>query len=111
MTDEEHQEISILLWDGVLGPNNCGGYNTAVDIDILAVLSELYAARKSGDAMFVDDLASKLGMSQTHVELIQYMLCSQDLASYGTSPRGCWLEQKGIDLYERVMRYHLELIG
>lgn len=47
-------------------------------------------------------IAEKLGLSPNYVELIQYLLCNNGHAEYGTSPRGCWLTDKGIEVYEKL---------
>lgn len=97
LTKEQEDELQEVLWgkDGVDIPS--GGYNSAVDLDVMSVLLLL-----SEKQVFNDDLAVATGMSQEHVELIQYILCSRDLADYGTSPRGCWLTDKGKVLAEKI---------
>jgi hypothetical protein len=70
----------------------CFSYNTAVDNDVIAVMEQMLT-----DNRWVTDIAEATGLSATHVELIQYILCSAGLAEYGTSPRGCWPEQPKFD--------------
>lgn len=81
------------LWDalGVLG-----GYNSSVDNDIRAVLKSMRPGY-----IYNDDIAIATGLSRTHVELIQYLLCNAELADYGTSPRGCWLTPEGEKLADK----------
>jgi hypothetical protein len=85
-----------LIWDQ-LGLDCCG-HNSAVDDQIVAVL-ELVSGP---DFIFNDDIAEKTGMTKEHVELIQYLLCSADLAEYGTSPRGCWGTEKAQQLLLKI---------
>lgn len=72
-------------WGDCLGLS-CGGYNSEVTNDILAVMRVIIDDRPA----YVTDIAEKTGLLPKHVELIQYILCSADLCEYGTSPRGCW---------------------
>lgn len=60
-------------------------YNGAVEVDILVVLEGLLAGR------YNSDISDRSGMTESHVELIQYMLCESNVCDYGTSPRGCWI--------------------
>lgn len=76
------------IWNDLI---KCGGYNSEVDSDIVSVMELIK------NKMFVTDIAERLKMSKSHVEIIQYILCSMDYAEYGTSPRGCWLTKKGED--------------
>jgi len=68
----------------------CGGYNGAIDEDILKVLSIL-----NTEQTFVDDIAKQMSKDESYIELIQYLICSAELAEYGGSPRGCWLTDYG----------------
>lgn len=45
--------------------------------------------------IFYTEIADKLKITPEFVQLVQYLLCGADLAEYGTSPRGCWLTNKG----------------
>lgn len=65
---------------------SCGGYNGAVDDDVLAVMRLIADCRP----IYVTEIAAETGLAPNYVELIQYILCSADLCEYGTSPRGCW---------------------
>ena len=76
----------------------CGGYNSEVDDDIINVMRVIRDDRPA----FYTDIAEKLQMKPPHVELIQYILCSMDFAEYGTSPRGCWLTEKGEKMLKEV---------
>lgn len=69
---------------------HCGGYNSEVDADAIAVLK---AIRNGG---YVSHIAKETGLSEAHVELWQYIFCSADWCDYGTSPRGCF-PMPGID--------------
>lgn len=73
-------------------------YNTEVTNEVIAVLKEI----KEGRPAYVTEIASKLNLKESHVELIQYLICNNDHAEYGTSPRGCWLTPKGEQLYAKV---------
>ena len=70
-------------WEGLGLP--LGPYNGAVEHDVLVVLEGILAGK------FMTDIASETGLTEGHVELIQYMLCDADVCDYGTSPRGCWV--------------------
>lgn len=98
------------FWEPLLGENHCASYDSAVDLDVLNVLGELYKARKNDEAIFYTKISKNLNMAETHVELIQFILCGADFAEYGTSPRGCWLTDKGIKFYEQNKKYHAELM-
>lgn len=88
------------IWDR-LGIS-CGGYSSAVDEQIYQAAQEIVAARKADSTIFVDALAAKIGISEKHAELIQYILASvryedrphlKDCPfTYGTSPRGLFVD-------------------
>ena len=84
------------IWDLI----KCGGYNTEVDIDIIAVMECIKVNRP----IFYTDISIKLGFKKEYVELIQYIICSLDYAEYGTSPRGCWLTDEGEKILEVFKR-------
>ncbi|HEY1605579.1 MAG TPA: hypothetical protein VGF77_08260 [Allosphingosinicella sp.] len=73
-----------------------GGYSSSVDDDILAVLkairdgSRRLRQNEDGPGNYVTDIAKVTGLSESHIELIQYIFCSCDWCDYGTSPRGCF---------------------
>jgi hypothetical protein len=75
---------------------HCGGYGSEVDLDVIRVLRAIAVGSRNciegleGPKGYVTDIAEQTGMSASHVELIQYMLCSADWCDYGTSPRGCF---------------------
>lgn len=82
------------MWEALGVPN--GGYSSAVDLDVIKVMICIR------DKMYGPDIAAKLGMSNSHVELIQYMLCSVDWCEYGSSPRGCF--PNGQENFERLLK-------
>lgn len=100
MNDDTKYEYQDLLWDTLKVAY--GGYNSAVDLDVLNVMEEV----RYGRPAFNTDIAKKFGLSEAHVELIQYLICSAELAEYGTSPRGCWLTKEGEAFLERMKPYH-----
>lgn len=65
-------------------------YNGAIDSDIISVLRKL-----EQKTLFMDDLATSLGLEKKYVEMIQHLLCGLGLCEYGTSPRGCWITDDG----------------
>ena len=72
-------------WDmwGALGIR-CGGYWAEVDSDIIRVMICIK------NDMSNIDIAKACRMSESHVALIQYILCSADWCEYGTSPSSCF---------------------
>jgi hypothetical protein len=74
-------------------------YNKAVTNDVWNVFKIIKEDRPA----FVTDIAKRLGLSDSHVELIQYLICNNDHAEYGSSPRGCWLTPKGEALYLKLL--------
>ncbi|MCH2074226.1 MAG: hypothetical protein MK130_05115 [Puniceicoccaceae bacterium] len=64
------------FWDDILGVG-CGGYNSEVDDSVISVVERM--------------LRKEFFAENVHEELISYILCSADLAEYGTSPRGAWI--------------------
>lgn len=77
------------FWADVLGLPS-GGYNGHVDQDIIDVM------QKMADQEFF--------AQNTHEELIAYILCSAELAEYGTSPRGAWIRHDIKDLVPSVIK-------
>lgn len=92
--DQEDEDT--FLWDALKVP--LGGYNSEVNNDILKVMCLIQLGK------FNTDISQETGMTKAHVELIQYILCSADLADYGTSPRGCWLTKEGKELLKRITK-------
>ncbi len=91
--DESEFEIEE-FWSNRIGIN-AGSYNSEVCRDLYKV------AKCVCEGMFFDDISEVLGMSETHVELIQYILAGvnypaddenqtwhqRDAFQYCTSPR------------------------
>ena len=75
-------------------------YNSAVTNEVWVVLM---AIASSPEVVCSDQIAAATHMSPTHVELIQYLICNNDYAEYGTSPRCCWLTEKGKKLYQELL--------
>ncbi len=86
-------------------------YNSAVDEQIYNVAKMIVESRKKRDApAYNSDIATALGMSPEHVELIQYILCGvrypemdkskergygyNSAFTYGTSPRGLFVDDE-----------------
>jgi hypothetical protein len=99
---KEDDDLDFDIWDR-LGIN-CGGYNSAVDQQILDVAKIIVEARKTARSgcVYTDDIAAQLGFSNEHIELIQYILASVRYKSqphlkdqpftYGVSPRGLFVD-------------------
>lgn len=66
----------------------CASYNSGIDQNAINVLCGIR------DKLFCDDIAERYGMSALHVELFQSIFCSADWCEYGTSPRGCFPEDR-----------------
>lgn len=80
-------------WEVIAIP--AGGYSSSVDLDAIYVLRAIrdgVASGKSGGDYknYVTDISKRTGMSESHVELWQYIFCSANWCDYGTSPRGCF---------------------
>lgn len=84
-----------------------GSYNSAVDDQIYAVAKMIWDARQDGNrSVYCTDIAEKLGISEEHAELIQYILGSitmpvpegkphyAECFTYGTSPRGLFVDDE-----------------
>lgn len=71
-------------------------YNSAVQDDFFNVMKRVAAGK------YNSEIAKDTEMKESHVELIQYLLCNGDHADYGTSPRGCWLTPKGWEVFEQL---------
>lgn len=67
---------------------SCGGYNDEIDFDIINHLK----SSMENKIVFAED---------NYFELIKYILCSNDLMEYGTSPRGAWITEKGREFYKK----------
>jgi hypothetical protein len=76
------------------------GYNSAVSDNIFNILEYLCIGNR--EDRFVTGLAKRFDLTPEHVELIQYLLCGADLCDYGTSPRGCFITDKGRELYSKL---------
>lgn len=71
-------------------------YNSEVNDEFFNVMSLV------AEGKYNSDIAKTLNLKESHVELIQYLLCNADHADYGTSPRGCWLTEKGMAVYSKL---------
>ena len=74
-------------------------YNSDIDDDIINVM------RGIRDGLFCTDIAAKYAMSPSHVELIQAILIGADIADYGTSPRGSFVNFDSKDIFHRLLGY------
>lgn len=83
---------------------NYSTYNTKVYNELRGVISCI------ANGEFNSGIAKKLDLTESHVELIQYILCDKGLVDYGTSPRGCWLEDIGRSLFD-LMNYYENLVA
>jgi len=88
MNYEDEKRLCEEIWENLI---TNGGYNGEIDLEILEVMRLLKKKRP----IYCTDVAKELGLKPTHVELINYILATLGLAEYGTSPRGCWLTEKG----------------
>lgn len=77
-------------------------YNSEVTDHVYGVIDLLGKAKERDDSIFNTDIAKILGITDAHAELIQYLVCNNNHAEYGTSPRGCWLTPKGYELYKKL---------
>lgn len=86
-----------------------GGYNAAVDQDILKIAKHIIEnslklrRNEPAESYYAREIAEKFGMSETHVELIQYILGSvkydtpggrweqTSVFDYGIAPRGLFV--------------------
>jgi len=71
------------FWSDILGVAY-GGYAQNLDEDVMRVME-----RMQGGDFFAES---------AYEELISYILCGADLAEYGTSPRGAWINHEIKDL-------------
>ena len=79
-------------------------YNDKITDDFLKVMK----AVDEGRVICTDGIADKLSLNRDYVELIQYLLCNNDHAEYGTSPRCCWLTEKGENLLMLLREFEHE---
>lgn len=63
-----------------------GSYNSEIDDQGIAILKLIV----SEPGIFCNDIAKRVGLHPSHVELWQYLFCGADICDYGTSPRGCF---------------------
>lgn len=84
------------LREGILGYLS---YNGEVALEVYNVLR----LSEGGNAWY-EEIAKKLNLKDTHVELIKYILCVYELLEYGTSPRGAWLTDKGQVLLDKLIK-------
>lgn len=70
-----------------------GGYNSEIDQNIFDVAGAIVLAGMQGGFIYCTDIAERLELSATYVELIQYILASAKDSpfEYGTSPRGLFV--------------------
>lgn len=81
----------------------CFSYNDQITEDFWRVLQEIAswdALQKPAPCTL--RIAEKLGLDRNYVELIQYIICNNGMAEYGTSPRCCWLTEKGKATFEHL---------
>jgi hypothetical protein len=69
----------------------CGGYNSTIDADLIRVFIES-DSRVEGRSVYSTDIAKRLGLAESYVELLKYILSGAGFCDYGTSPRGAWAD-------------------
>ena len=79
-------------------------YNDKITDDFLKVMKAVDEGRRG----CTDGIADELSLNRDYVELIQYLLCNNDHAEYGTSPRCCWLTEKGENLLMLLREFEHE---
>lgn len=100
--NEAYDRYQDLMSDG-LGIRYLG-YNSSINDDIYNVMRLSSIGHRGALSSFSTNIAKRLSISENYVELIKYLLCQEDNADYGTSPRGAWLTPKGKDLYLRLKK-------
>jgi hypothetical protein len=96
MTEEQEQEFNNLISEAL--NIQVFSYNSTVTDEVFGVMKCIAKDRPAYNTA----IARAMKLKESHVELIQYLLCNNDHAEYGTSPRGCWLTEKGEKLYEQL---------
>lgn len=95
----EDPEYWVSLWE--LVGCKCGGYNGYLDKLLLDVVADIKKEKESkGIFLYGKEDEEK----KAKIEIINYMLCSEDMADYGSSPRFPWLTEYGkvvLDLYDK----------
>jgi hypothetical protein len=87
----------VSLWQ-VVG-TSCGGYNGSIDKILLDVVKDQLSEEPKGILLYGKDVDEN---TLSLIEIVNYMLCSEDICEYGGSPRFPWLTEYGrvvLDLY------------
>ena len=109
----EYDGIGYDTWndvlEGVIGDRfqiGAFSYNGKVTDDFWRTL-ELVA---SEEPLCAYQIAKTTGLSRNYVEFMLYVICNNHQATYGSSPRCCWLTEKGRQTFKElcVIREHLE---
>lgn len=91
MKKEEIDDLENDMWDELGIP--CGAYKSEITCDILIHLRDSIIAKETGGhPIFADN---------KYLELIKCILCNEDRMDYSISPRWAWIEQPGIDFYNK----------
>lgn len=100
MNEEQENEFNQIISDAL--NIDFFSYNSEVTDQVWGVIRLMGEAREKNDSIFNTEIAKQLGITEAHAELIQYLVCNNDNADYGTSPRGAWLTDKGFELYKTL---------
>lgn len=87
-TEKDDYRARNSFWADILGVT-CGGYNQEVDEAVISALEALQCG-----VFFADNVQD---------EIIAYLLCSANLAEYGSSPRAAFLCNDLSDVLHRVI--------
>ena len=82
----------------------CLSYNSEIDKDLINVF-KLICEEK-----YNSDIAKILNLSPQYVEVFQSILCGMGWCSYGSSPRGCWVnvELSKKELIDKLEKWYFE---
>jgi len=87
------------VWTGVM--KFCGCYSDSLFNLFFDILAKLYRAKLEGGSYFYE-YKNKTEAETDLQELILHALDAHDFAEHGTSVRGCWLTDKGVELCKLV---------
>ncbi len=105
--EDLYREYESLMADSLGVPYMC--YNFAVNEDVFTVMRFSSIGYRGKLSPFTSDIAKRTGMQENYIELIKYILCTNDHAEYGSSPRGAWLTKKGTTLYKQLKKLRKQI--
>lgn len=101
MSDKWDIELSNMFWTQLLDDNHTACYDHLIDFSVMRILEYIIIKCDNNECTYYTSISEDLKLDPMFVQMIQYLLCAKDFTEYGSSPRGCWIIQKGREFFNQ----------